>query len=174
MRIEQGSNKISVVSISSSQQDELEQLTHSFSTPNGYRWLSPGSYPSVIPGGLQDKLTAALLMWERTSSGCTVIVCNGLRVDQQANALDQEPFGVAVRASGASTSGIFAHHGTWQDRTIPITAEIRSILESTSLGKHFPLGEAPPNSSGALSDLSDTSHAGAFDAVVHEILRPGS
>ena len=115
-------------------------------------------------------MPAALMRWERTSSGCTVIVCNGVRIDKRANALDQEPFGVAVYSSGASTGGIFAHHGSWEGRTVPITPVIQTILDSTRLAEYYPLGGVPSKFSGPLSDLSHTAHGGAFRTVIDALL----
>jgi hypothetical protein len=114
-------------------------------------------------------MTSALLMWERTSSGSIYLVCNGIRHDVKDNALDQEPFGIVVHSSGASPSGIFIHHGDWRRRTTPITPAVSQVLDSTSLGNYFPLGETPSGSSGPLADLSDTSHEGAFKTMLQKL-----
>ena len=60
---------------------------------------------------------------------------------------------------------LFAHHGDWQNRTVPITDEVREVLSSTSLGSYFPLSEVPSASSGPLSDLKRTSHEGALHTL---------
>ncbi len=111
-------------------------------------------------------------MWERTSSGATFVVCNGIRLDGRAGALDQEPFGVAIYSSGASTGGVFVHHGSWQSRTTPITPEVQRVLSASSLANYFPLGEVPSKSSGALADLRHTSHEHAFRATVSKLWAP--
>lgn len=166
--------KLSALSLTSSQQQEFEVLARDVGVSAGYKWLSPEEVPSAVPLGLRNKFTSALLMWERTSSGCTMIVCNGVRYDKPANALDQEPFGVAVYSSGASTSGVFLHHGSWPNRTTPITGSESAVLGSTSLGNYFPLNEPPHDSSGPLSDLSFTSHEGAFQATVNHLQTPSA
>jgi hypothetical protein len=152
----------SPLSITAEQQAEFEALVDSFHRPAGFRWLDPSNIPSAVPESLRAKFVSGLLIWEQNSSGCTYIVCNGVRLDGRANALDQEPFALAVRPSGASTAVMFCHHGDWTNRTIEIAQETRAVLESTSLGNYFPLGEVPAMSSGPLSALAGTSHEGAF------------
>ena len=162
--------KASMHSLTSTEQAEFEALSRGLGIDAGYKWLSPAEYPTAIPASLREKFPSALLMWERTSSGCTQIVCNGIRLDAKANALDQEPFGVVVYSSGVSTGGVFIHHGSWDNRTVQITSEVTQTLESTGLGNYFPLGEVPSQSSGPLSDMSRTSHEGAFNAVISQLL----
>jgi len=77
---------------------------------------------------------------------------------------------IIVNSAGASTYGIFVHHGDWPNRTIPITPDVQKILESTSLGNYFPLDEVPQSSSGPLTDLKNTSHEGAFKKTINELL----
>ena len=166
--------KIAPLSLTSTQQSEFEDLSVSLKTASGYKWLASSEIPTAVPDSLRRKLTSALLMWERTGSGVTQIVCNGIRLDDKANALDQEPFGVAVYSSGVSTGGLFLHHGNWTGRTETIAPEIQSVLDSTSLGNYFPLGQVPPKSSGPLSDLSQTSHEGAFRATISHLLPRGA
>jgi hypothetical protein len=162
--------KITNHSLTSTQQTEFEDLAQRLRTESGYKWLSSDDLPTAIPRSLRDKIPSALLMWDRTATGGTFIVCNGIRLDDKDDALDQHPFGLAILSSGASTAGIFIDHGNWSGRTIPITPDVRQVLESTSLGRYFPLGEVPQASSGPLSDLSGTSHEGAFRAVIRNLL----
>lgn len=156
----------STYSISSNQREELEKLVKDCLLESGYKWLSSSEIPSAIPLSLREKMPSALLMWEHTTSGCMYLVCNGIRLDERANAFDQEPFGIVIHSTGASTSGIFIHHGNWNNRSVPITPEAQLVLQSTSLGNYFPLDEVPANSSGSLSDLKKTSHEGAFNAML--------
>lgn len=158
------------MNISTTQQAEFENLAANFKIKAGYKWLQPNAMPSAIPDSLRNKMTSALLMWEQTSSGAIYIICNGVRIDNKDNALDQEPFGIVVHSSGSASWGLFLHHGNWKNRTIKITSEITQILESTSLDKYFPLGEVPVSSSGPLNDLKNTSHAGAFRTVIKNII----
>ena len=166
--------KFSTRSITSTQCLEFEQLAGSLHTTAGYRWLSRDSIPSAVPWTLRRKMPKALLMWERTSSGDTYLVCNGLRVDPKTNAIDQEPFGLVVRQSGASTGGMFIHHGAWRGRTTTLTPRLRAALESTSFGEFFPLAGVPSASSGPLSSLSHTPHSGAFSATVARLIQPST
>ena len=160
----------STFGISSSQQDEFERIAQGVDAQSGFVWLSTGELPSAIPEELRPKLVSAMLMWEKTDSGPIYLVFNGIRLDPKANALDQEPFGLVVSSSGASTDAVFIHHGNWGNRSVPITSDVRRVLESTSLGNHFPLGEVPDMSSGSLEDLSGASHEGAFGAMMQYFL----
>jgi hypothetical protein len=107
------------------QRAELERLTSNRAYSAGYCWLAKDQLPAAVPASLQSKLVSALLIWERTASGNTALICNGIRLDAKADALDQEPFGLMIYPSGASTGGIIAHHGDWPGRTIPLTSEVR-------------------------------------------------
>jgi hypothetical protein len=98
--------QFSIYSITSTQRAEFEELAKKRKLESGYAWLSSSEIPSAIPASLRSKMISALLMWERTSSGCMYLVCNGIRLDEKDNALDQEPFGVVVHSSGASPTGI--------------------------------------------------------------------
>jgi len=109
-------------------------------------------------------------MWQRTPSGTTALVCNGIRYDKRAGALDQEPFGVAVYPSGASTAGLFAHHGNWPGRTQSLPVGASDVLASSSLWDYYPLVEVPSTASGPLSDLKRTSHEGAFRTIIAQLV----
>ena len=162
--------KTSIHSLTSTQRAEFESLARSFPSSGGYRWLASSEIPSAVPRSLRAKMPAALAIAERTSSGCTILLCNGIRVDRKSSALDQEPFGVVVYTSGASSAGVFIHHGSWKDRSIPLTPNVRAALESTSLVSFYPLAGAPSKSSGPLSDLSRTPHEGALKAMMVNLI----
>jgi hypothetical protein len=162
--------QFSTLPISSSQQDEFEEIARDLDAKSGFRWLSTGEFPTVIPEELRSKLVSTMLMWEQTDSGPIYLIFNGIRLDEKVNALDQEPFGIAVSSSGASTEGVFIHHGEWANRSVPLTSDAIEVLESTSLGNYFPLGEVPDISSGSLADLTATSHVGAFGAMMQIFL----
>ncbi len=165
---------VSTRSITSTQRAEFEELARGPHTTAGYRWISRDQLPSAVPQTLRRKMPRALLMWERKASGDTYLVCNGLRVDPKVDAVDQEPFGLVVHSSGANTGGVFIHHGGWRGRTTPLTPELRTALESTCLADYFPLAGAPSTSSGPLSDLSRTQHAGAFAATLAGLIPPST
>jgi hypothetical protein len=162
--------KFTTFSLSSSQLDEFEQIAKRYNSTSGFKWLPSSEIPKAIPEPLRNKLKSAMLMWERTSSSSVFLVFNNIRFDQKDNSLDQQPFGIVVNSSGASTYGIFIDHGNWQNRSIPITPEVISILESTSLGNYFPFREeVSQNSSGSLTDLKNTSHGSAFKEMISEL-----
>ncbi len=109
-------------------------------------------------------------MWEQSTSGTIYLVLNGVRLDAKDNALDEEPFGIAVSSTGADTSGVFIHHGDWQGRTIPLSTTHSGLLASTSLGQYFPLSRVPNSSSGPITALAKTSHEGAFNRMMKHFL----
>ena len=113
--------KVTTLSLSSSQLEEFEQIAKQYTSTSGFKWLSSSEIPTAIPKSLRNKLKSAMLMWERTSSSSVFLVFNNMRFDQKDNSLDQQPFGIVVNSSGASTYGIFIDHGNWQNRTTPIT-----------------------------------------------------
>ena len=162
------------MALSSDDQAEFEQIASELGAESGYRHLSTGELPRAIPEALRSKLTGAVMMWDRANAGSVYLVVNGVRLDPDDYALDQEPFGVAVSSSGADTSGVFIHHGDWDDRTVPLSTTHGDLLASTSLGQYFPFGDAPPSSSGPLSELTKTSHEGAFSAMMQHFIESAS
>jgi len=126
--------------------------------------------PTVVPESLKQKIEVAMVMYDKTTAGNTFLVCNGVRFDEKASALDQEPFGVAVYSSGSSPNGYFIHHGEWTGRSVNITSEVGDILTSTGLVKYFPLADIPSQTSGPLSELRETSHEAAFKIMLSEIV----
>ena len=166
--------KFSIVSLSSSQRAEFEGLAAQVGVASGYSWLEPAQLPTAIPAALRAKMPAALLMWDRSPSGFTFLVCNGVRYDAKAGALDQEPFGVAVSSSGAGNAGIFAHHGRWAGRTAELASSVSGLIASSSLWDYYPFSEVPSTASGPFvgssADLSRRSiphHRGPAGAAQH-------
>ena len=164
----------SVLLLTSTQKSEFEKLANSFPYGSGYVKLPQEKLPAAIPESLRKKMPLAVLMFEKTMDAHTYIVCNGIRHDKKANALDQEPFGVAVYSTGSSPSGVFIHHGKWKRRSVPITPELQGSLTSTGLGDYFPLTEIPSASSGPTSDLKRTSKEGAFNTMMAELTSPST
>ena len=156
--------------ISSSERDEFERIARDIGAQSGYVRLSTGDLPAAIPLSLRSKLTGAMMMWEQSIGGSVYLVFNGVRLDEKDNALDQEPFGIAVNSSGADTSGVFIHHGDWEGRTVQLSTADSDLLQSTALGEYFPLGDIPQGSNGSLSDLAKTSHEGAFNRMMAHFL----
>jgi hypothetical protein len=162
--------KVCVLSLTSTQQSEFDEIVEGLPYGSGYIKKDRKQLPSAIPESLRQKFEVAMLMFEKTTAGHTYIVCNGIRYDEKANALDQEPFGVSVHSTGSSPVGYFIHHGEWRGRSVPIASEIGDILQSTGLGEYFPLAGIPSASSGPLSDLSETSQGAAFKTMMTEIV----
>ncbi len=155
---------------------EVEELAKDFwgTDEGGYRRVSKNEIPNIIPETLRKKLYGAMIMGQQTTDGKVCLVVNCIRPDWNDNAIDQNPFGIIVYTSGASTQGVYIQHGNWHERSIPLTAELKRIITSTSLGDYYPLKNEPHNSSGPLSDLSRTSHEGAFNTIINYLVTGAS
>ncbi len=152
------------INLSSSQHDELDRLVH----PPGWCVVAGSELPSVFSDRFRAKIDSALIIAAPTSTGGTYLAFSANRVDLKARALDIEPFGVIVHSTGPSPSGVFIHHGTWEDRTqYPPTAFWTDVSQS-GVAQYF-LASTPANrSAGPLTELPK-GHAGAFEAIIREI-----
>ncbi len=99
-----------------------------------------------------------------------MLVFNALRVDPKAGAIDQEPFGVAVLPSGASTGGMFLHHGNWEGRTAPPPQGFWEVVIASGVGNYFYSNPPSGLTIGPL-ELLPHGHAEAFAAVVSRLQR---
>lgn len=153
--------KPSWVSLTSSQQRELDE----FARIPGWRMLSQESIPSVFPESFRRKFDSAIMIAAPTSSGGTYLVCNALRADFRAKAVDQEPFAVIFHSTGADPSGMFLHHGNWPHRTQPPPAGFWDHIQKSGVGNFFLTDRPSGLTSGALDQLPP-GHREAFDSAV--------
>ena len=157
-------DRLSWINLSSGQQDELDRLVRA----PGWRVVTGSELPSVFPDRFRAKIDSALIIAAPTSTGGTYLAFSANRVDLKARALDIEPFGVIVHSTGPGPSGVFIHHGTWENRTqYPPDAFWQRVSQS-GVAQYF-LASPPENRiAGPLTELPK-GHGGAFEAVVREI-----
>ena len=122
----------------------------------------------VYPDAFRAKLDSALVILSGTPSGTTILVCNAFRVDAKADAIDQEPFGVLVSPSGASTGGLFLHHGDWPERTVTPPAGFWDFVSASGVGNYFYANPPSGVTQGPLETLPG-GHAEAFRRVVDHL-----
>ena len=143
--------KDSWIQISTSQKDEISK----YGTEPGWRYLPAESIPSVFPQDFRDKMESAVLVVAPTSTGGTYLMFNARRVDTNAAAIDQEPFGVVVHSTGPASSGMFLHHGSWAGRTTKPPLVFWDRVEESGVGNYFLSNPPEGLLSGPLSDLPD-------------------
>jgi len=152
------------INLSSSQRDELDGFVHA----PGYRVVVRNELPSVFPERFRAKIDSALIIAAPTSTGGTYLAFSANRVDLKARALDIELFGVILHSTGAGPSGVFIHHGTWNDRTqYPPDAFWTGVLQS-GVAQYVLASPPASRSAGPLTDLP-RGHAGSFEAIVQQI-----
>jgi hypothetical protein len=130
--------------------------------PEGtYNTVTPNVLPSGLPQELLDKFARVVVMASGSPDG-SVFVANGLRVDEPASSLDQEPYIIGFDHSASATSGGFVHHGKWGARTTKSGSAFFNAISASGITAYYPLAEAPFPPSGRLSDLAVASHRDAF------------
>jgi hypothetical protein len=92
---------------------------------------------------------------------------NALRVDDQE--IDQQPFGVIVSSSGASSSGVWLDHGNWLGRTFEPPPEFWDPVDGRAIGSYYYSSPPSGKREGSLDQLSG-GHADAF-AEITALLR---
>lgn len=153
-----------MISLTSTQQRELE----GFARVPGWRILSKESLPTVFPLAFRRKLDSGVVIAGPTSSGGTYLVCNALRADARARAIDHEPFAVIVHSTGASTSAMFIHHGDWLQRTQPAPPGFWERVAESGVGNYF-LANPPGGSTGGALDQLPVEHRAAWDSAISHL-----
>ena len=152
------------INLSSGQRDELDQLV----LAPGWRLVTQSELPSVFPERFRAKIGSALIIAAPTSTGGTYLAFSAKRVDLKAQALDIEPFGVIVHSTGSGPSGVFIHHGTWEDRTQYPPDAFWGGVSQSGVAQYFLTSPPAHRSTGPLTELPK-GHAGAFEAIVREV-----
>lgn len=156
-------------------ESELRALKNSVNYDPGYRVVPQSEIPGIFSLALKNKCNSAVVMTSTGAHGTVIFVCNALRVDRKAGAIDQEPFGIALLSStGAAGSGVFLHHGNWEGRTSRgLPDQFWEQVAASGVGNFFPGNHLPLCSTGALSNLSGTSHGHAFLKVFETLKLSG-
>lgn len=144
--------------------DERADLDRFLSGP-GWQVVSQSVLPVVFPGPLRDKVDSALVVNEPTSTGGRYLVVSALRPDPSDDAIDIEPFGLIVHSTGASSSGVFLHHGEWEGRSQSAPPDFWQGVQQHGVGDYFLTKPPSGLMTGSLAE-SPLEHRGAFDAVV--------
>jgi hypothetical protein len=152
------------INLSSDQQDELGRFVHA----PGWRVVAGSELPSVFPERFRAKIDSALIVAAPTSTGGTYLAFSANRVDLKARALDIEPFGVIVHSTGPGPSGVFIHHGTWEDRTQYPPDAFWTGVSQSGVAQYFLISPPANRSAGLLTGLP-RGHAGSFEAIVRQI-----
>ncbi|MBU0647543.1 hypothetical protein KJ855_00005 [Patescibacteria group bacterium] len=137
--------------------------------PNHYRIIEPGELPDILPKLLTNKFDSILIMASGTTTGTAYYIANGNRVDYKANAIDQQPFGLAFVGNNPIGSGCLIQHGTWQDRTTNPPDDFWEKIEESGIGNCFPLPELPESPYGKIEALKKPSYKDAFSAVIKQL-----
>lgn len=92
--------------------DQQQGLTNLSRTP-GWRVVPTKELAPILPPGLVPKLDALMVVAEPTSTGGVYLMLNALRVDRDE--IDQQPLGVIVSSTGASSSGVWVDESAIRD-----------------------------------------------------------
>jgi len=79
----------------------------------GWRIMPKEQMPKVFRGSFKEKTDSVVTITAQTSTGGSYLVYNANRIDIKDKTNDIEPFGFIVHSTGASTWGMFIHHGDW-------------------------------------------------------------
>ena len=149
-------------------------MSRSMEYDPGYLVVPQSGIPAIFSSVLKGRCDSAVVMTSTGPYGTIIFVCNALRVDRNAAAIDHEPFGIALLSTGTAGSGVFLHHGSWDGRTrsdLPET--FWQHVAASGVGNFFPTDHLPAVSTGPLRDLAGTSHGRAFQAVFQRLKQTG-
>lgn len=138
---------------------------------NEYRVISPAALPGIVPAGLLAKTNSVLVMGSASPHGVVYYMANLNRVDLPAQAIDQQPFGLAFVGTSPAGSACLVQHGNWPGRTSHPTADFWAEVHASRLSAYYPLAELPAIPSGPLSSLLPSSQGSAFRTVVAQLQR---
>jgi hypothetical protein len=146
--------------------DQQAELTRLANCP-GWTILPTSQLSGVLPPTLIPKVDSVMVVAERTSTGGTYLMLNALRIDGAK--VDQQPFGLIVSSSGASSSGVWVNHGRWSGRTSDPPTGFWEHVAQSGIGGYF-CANPPANArAGTLAQLSG-GHRGAFSKIM-DLLR---
>ena len=152
-----------VLLLSSGHRDECEQVSQA--SGSGWWRVNKGNIPSFVPPTMRPKLDGGVWVASGSSSGVTYLMFGAERVDIPEDAVDIQPFGVAVFPSGASTGMALIHHGGWPDRTVQLPDDFGTVTDSCATGSYFFSQPPEGKTSGSLDELS-VGQRNAFDRIV--------
>ena len=134
----------------------------------GWRIMPQEQTPKVFRGSFKEKTDSVVAITAQTSTGGSYLVYSANRIDIKDKANDIEPFGLIVHSTGASTWGMFIHHGDWVGRTEKPPAGIWDEIERSGIGNYYLSNPSSSKKEGALDELPN-GHRKGFDEIVKAI-----
>lgn len=150
--------KASWINLTAGQREEFERRLPRI----GWRIVRGSEFPSAIPENLRSKIRSALVFGQTTVMGRTYLVLNAKRVDGRDGAIDSQPLGLMVHATGGGASAVLMHLGRLESTPAQFWEEVlRSGIVSKCLeGTHA---------------LLPKGYRGAVDEVIRQLrAREGS
>jgi hypothetical protein len=154
------------VNLSTAQQEQLGVCVE----PGHWRIVPRAELPDVFPESFRNKIDSALVIAALTSTGGTYLAYSANRIDYKDQAIDIEPVGLIVHSTGASSSAVFLHHGSWPERTERPSPKVWDQLTASSVGDYFLTNPPDGRREGTLDELPK-GHRGAFDELIVTIRR---
>ena len=134
-----------------------------------YRILAPTAIPGVVPTALLAKANSVLVMGSGSPGGRVYYMANLNRIDQKAQAIDQQPFGLAFVGTMPLGSGCLIQHGNWGGRTSHPTADFWHCIQASGMKTYYPLADLPRADAGPISSLAFSSQGSAFSVIVTQL-----
>lgn len=154
-------------------QEKIEELGRG---GDGYRVVEGGSELTQygVPEGIARKTGSAVVVTKSIGSETTLVVVNNNRLDPKQGEIDQHPWAVLIRTTGADTEGVLGDHGDWNDRTVAWeggqpSSDFTTVFGSTDMGKYIPDRTMPRDTSGPLREIENTGHYEAFNCMLDQI-----
>jgi len=157
-------NRPRYIKLGREEQIEVEQLAEA----PGWCIIPKEKIPKVFPEDFREKMDSAVIVASGTPAGVTYLMCNARRVDWKDRAIDQEPFGIVVLPAGASTGGMFIHHGDWEGRTMHPPKEFWECVIASGAGNYFCSNPPTGKTSGSLAELPPGDKE-AFERIIEKL-----
>lgn len=134
--------------------------------PDEYRVFTREDFqeklPNLLPNPLTDKYDSVVIAGSATSGGTVYYMVNGNRIDSNARAIDQMPYGLAFIGNNAAGSACLMQHGSYQGRTTYPPTDFWNYVSASGIARYYPLSEIPIDPAGKLSELHIDSQNIAF------------
>lgn len=134
-----------------------------------YRVLQGITSLPGLPDGLVRKADNLLIGCSGDANGGLYYFANLSRIDSKDKAIDQHPFGFIVDSTNQTPSGVLIDHGNWEGRTVNPPTEAWNEIMQGSFEQYQSLQILPPNESGSIYELSDSSQQRAFATMIQKL-----
>jgi hypothetical protein len=137
-----------------------------------YIVVSPEEAKELVPC-LSDahlaKADSVFIMCSGTTSGISYYMANINRIDNGTVMIDQDPLGFGICDHQPYPSGCYIQHGNWMGRTIAPPEGFSEYITGSGLGNCYPLPTMPPNTSGNIEEINNSSQQHAFRKLIDKI-----